>query len=83
MTVEDRLISLIANFAHGDENALGLYDPIWSGDGGPLEPEQAPEFLDELEGEFGIKVRDREVENISSLHDLLQLVQTHVSDDNP
>jgi acyl carrier protein len=80
MTVEDRLVFLLANFIHTDENAVVLEDPLWSDEGGPLETSQAPEFLDEIEGEFGIKLRDREFEDVGTVFDLLHLVQGRVID---
>lgn len=79
MAVEDRFVALLANFIHGDENALSLEDPLWSNEGGPVEEIQASELLDEIEGEFGIKVRDREVEDLTTLSDLLNLIEKRVN----
>jgi len=78
MTVEDRLMYLVANFIHGDENTLSPYDPLWTADGGALESDQTSEFLDELEGEFGIDVRERELGNVGSIQELLDLVQARL-----
>jgi acyl carrier protein len=47
-----------------------------------LESDQKGEFLDELEGEFGITMRERELENLSHIQELLDLVEARMENEH-
>jgi hypothetical protein len=80
LPVDEQLVMLLAHFIHMDENALSLEDALWSHEGGLLEPRRITDLIDEIEGEFNIRVRPNELENLDTVADLINHIQTQVSD---
>lgn len=79
MAVEDRLISVLAEYINQDENAISLDDPIWSTDGGYVDDKTIAELLDELEGEFGIDISTQHASAITTVGDLLHMIEIMVA----
>ncbi len=76
--VEDRLLSLLAEYTGLDENTISLDDPLWANEGGFVAADAADALLDELEGEFGIDIAERDSGDIATIGDLLRMVETLV-----
>ena len=83
MAVEDRLISLLAAHTGLDENAIDLEDSLWIDEGGFLDVEAANTLLDEVEGEFGIDIDERDSGDVSTVGDLLRMVETLSNEERP
>lgn len=82
MAVDDQLVALLAQFIHTDENALSLDDALWSNEGGLLEADRIADLIDEIEGEFNIRVRPSELENLDTVADLINHIQAQVNGSN-
>ncbi|HHT27545.1 MAG TPA: acyl carrier protein [Firmicutes bacterium] len=82
MAVDDQLVVLLAQFIHADENALSLDDALWSHEGGLLEADRISDLIDEIEGEFNIRVHPSELENLDTVADLINHIQAQVHDTN-
>lgn len=83
MAVEDRLLTLLAAHTGLDENAIDLADSLWISEGGFLDAQSANTLLDEVEGEFGIDIDERDSGDISTVGDLLRMVEALSGEERP
>lgn len=71
MTIQDRLLELLASFAQVDANSIRLNDMIREEDGGLLDEDEMYAFLDEAEGQFDIEIGPLDLEEVTTVEDLL------------
>lgn len=71
MTVQDRLVEMLASFARVDVNAIHPQDMLRQEDGGLLDDDEILAFLDEVEGEFGVDISQINPEAMATVEELL------------
>lgn len=80
MTVQDRLLEMLATFANVDVNSIRPDDMIRQEDGGLLDDDEVLAFLDEAEGEFGIEIAQPEQEAMTTVEELLDFLSALIEE---
>lgn len=78
MGLEDRVMEMIATFSGADEEAITPEDLLRQEDGGWFDEEELLALIDELEGEFGITINERDLGGVQSVEELIDMVQNLV-----